>query len=73
MAPEIATNENGPQAGKGPTHAAYSVRERENQRIEWRPVGVAWQHADGKGLNIVLDLVPLDDRITLGLIEDRNR
>ena len=73
MATEIATNENGPQAGKRPTHAAYSVRERENQKSEWRPVGVAWQHADGKGLNIALDLVPLDGRITLRVIEDKSR
>jgi hypothetical protein len=28
MATEIATNENGPQAGKRPTHIAYSVRDR---------------------------------------------
>ena len=73
MATEIATNENGPQAGKRPTHIAYSVRDRENQKSDWKPVGTAWEHADGKGLNIVLDLVPLDGRIALRVREETKR
>ncbi len=73
MATEIDNNESSPQAGRRPTHAAYSVRERENQKSDWRPVGVAWEHADGKGFNLALDLVPLDGRIALRVIEDRKR
>ena len=73
MATEIATNETSPQAGKRPTHIAYSVRDRENQKSDWRPVGAAWEHADGKGLNIILDLVPLDGRIALRVREETKR
>ena len=56
-----------------PTHVAYSVRERENKRSEWRPIGVAGMHGDGKGINIQVDLIPLDGRITLRAAEDKTQ
>lgn len=59
-------------SSRRPSHAAYSVKEREGKKGEWRPIGVAWPHADGKGFNVVLDLMPLDGRITLRAVEDRN-
>jgi hypothetical protein len=55
-----------------PTHVAYSVRERESKKSEWRPIGVAFAHADGKGFNVLLDLMPLDGRITLRAVEDKH-
>ena len=58
------------QASKRPTHTAYSVKDRENKKSEWRPIGVAFAHADGKGFNVVLDLMPLDGRITLRAAPD---
>ena len=60
-------------AGRRPTHVAYSVKERENKKGEWRPIGVAWTHADGKGININLDLFPLDGRITLRAAEEKSQ
>jgi hypothetical protein len=58
-------------AGKRPTHVAYWVKERENKKDDWRQIGVAWSHSDGKGINISLDLQPLDGRIVLRLNDDK--
>jgi hypothetical protein len=58
-------------SSRRPTHIAYSVKEREGKKGDWRPIGVAWTHADGKGINISLDLFPLDGRITLRAAEER--
>jgi hypothetical protein len=69
---EAKTNENGQASNRRPTHAAYWVKEREGKKGEWRPIGVAWPHADGKGFSITLDLMPLDGRITLRAIEDKH-
>ena len=41
------TNETG---DRRPTHIAYRVKDREGKKGEWRQVGVAWAHPDGKGL-----------------------
>lgn len=64
-------NETAPAQGKRPTHAAYWIRNRDNKKSDWRPIGVAWEHTDGKGFNIALDMVPLDGRVALRVIEDR--
>jgi hypothetical protein len=54
-----------PAASKAPSHVAYSVRDREGSKGFWTRIGSAWQHADGKGYTVQLDVVPLDGRITL--------
>ena len=55
-----------------PTHVAYSVKDRgENRQSQWRPIGVAWTHADGKGMNIMLDMMPLDGRISLRAVPEQ--
>jgi len=55
-----------------PTHIVYHVRdigtppgETEAPRAVWTKVGVAWQHNDTKGLNIVLEAVPLNGRLVV--------
>jgi hypothetical protein len=54
-----------------PTHIVYHVRdigtpgESEAPRAFWTKVGVAWQHNDTKGLNIVLETVPLNGRLVV--------
>ena len=54
------------QGSRRPSHVAYSVKDRgDGKKAEWRPIGVAWTHADGKGINLVLDMMPFDGRITL--------
>lgn len=56
---------------KRPTHGVYWVREREGTKGDWRQIGVAWAHADGKGISLSLDLQPLDGRIVLRAFEDK--
>ena len=50
--------------GARPTHIAYWVREGK-EKASWIRCGAAWTHADGNGVNIALDLQPLDGRIVL--------
>ena len=60
------TNPETKPAGKAPSHIAYHVRDRgEGQKSFWTRIGSAWPHADGKGFNVQLEVVPLDGRITL--------
>jgi hypothetical protein len=59
-------------ASKAPSHIVYHVRDgREGDRGFWTRCGAAWAHADGKGLNVQLDFVPLDGRITLRVPSDK--
>ena len=59
-------------AGKSPTHVAYQVRDRgESQKSFWTRIGVAWAHADGKGFNVQLEVVPLDGRISLRIASEK--
>jgi hypothetical protein len=58
--------------GKSPSHYAYQVREREGKKSIWVKVGSAWLHSDGNGLNLQLDCVPLDGRITLRVPSERD-
>jgi hypothetical protein len=63
--------ENGETSGRKPTHFAYWVKDREEKTSIWRQIGVAWEHADKKGMSIHLDLQPLDGRVTLRLAEEK--
>lgn len=58
-------------ASKTPTHSAYQVRDREGRKGFWTRIGAAWLHADGQGLTVQLDAVPLDGRVTLRVVADR--
>jgi hypothetical protein len=69
---ETTENDNTGTSSKRPTHVAYSVKDRGDKDPEWRQIGVGWAHADNKGINVHLDLQPLDGRITLRLVKERN-
>jgi hypothetical protein len=46
-----------------PALIAYHVTERgenENKKSFWTRIGAAWDHEDGKGLTVQLDLVPVN-------------
>ena len=58
-------------ASKIPTHAAYHVRDRKGGEAIWTRIGSAWQHADGKGFNVQIDVVPLDGHISLRVRLDK--
>ena len=42
-----------------PTHRAYAVT-KQGDKSFWREIGAVWQHEDGKGFNLKLDLLPLN-------------
>jgi hypothetical protein len=53
-----------------PTYIAYHVKdtpagEQGEKRSVWTRVGAAWPNKDGRGFNVVLDVVPLDGRLIL--------
>jgi hypothetical protein len=42
-----------------PTHRVYAVTKDKKQSY-WRPIGACWAHADGEGLSVKLDYLPLN-------------
>lgn len=53
-----------------PMYRAYSVIEREKDQPFWLNLGVAFPHKDGKGLNVILQALPLDGKLVLRLFEE---
>ena len=43
-----------------PTHRLYAVTKTGEKRF-WQPIGAMWPHADGKGFNLRIDYLPLND------------
>lgn len=50
-------NQTGREA-QSPALIAYHVAER-GEKAFWTRIGAAWDHEDGKGLTLQLDLVPV--------------
>jgi hypothetical protein len=49
-----------------PPYIAYAVIDRgEEKKSKWREIGAAFSHKDGKGFDILCDVLPLTGRITL--------
>jgi hypothetical protein len=50
-----------------PAYIAYSVRNNSEEQGDsfWTRIGAAFPHKDGNGFNLLIDVVPLDGRITL--------
>lgn len=48
-----------------PIYQAYTVIKREGQDDWWCNIGAAFSHADGNGLNLMLQALPLDGKIVL--------
>lgn len=57
---------------KAPSHVAYQVRDRDGKKAIWTRIGSAWAHGDGQGFSVQLDAVPLDGRISLRVLSERN-
>jgi hypothetical protein len=57
--------ENGGKTSKKPAFIAYSIREREGKDAKWTEIGVAFPHKDGKGYDILFDVLPLSGRISI--------
>ena len=51
-------------------HVAYLVKNiskegDKKRRGIWTKIGAAWEHADKKGFDIILDALPVDGQLTL--------
>ncbi len=57
-------------ANPQPAYRAYTVVKREGADDYWLPIGAAFEHADGGGLNVVLQALPIDGRIVLRVPKD---
>jgi hypothetical protein len=68
-------SENAETTGKPkrkPSHIAYSIRDRgEGKDSKWTEIGVAFPHKDGKGFDILFDVVPLNGRIAMRVQEQK--
>lgn len=47
-----------------PTHHVYVVS-GDGDAANWTRIGAAWPHADGNGLNLTMNLLPLDGRVVI--------
>lgn len=59
------------KTGRKPAFIAYSVRDR-GKDSRWTEIGVAFPHKDGKGFDLLCDVVPLSGRITLRAPEPKD-
>jgi hypothetical protein len=49
---------------KAPTHGVYVVQ-GEDDNAHWLKIGAAWLHGDGKGANLILEALPLSNKIVV--------
>jgi len=52
------------KSDKRPTYGAYLVIGN-GEASRWTPIGAAWPNADGRGLNVKLDAIPVDGSVAL--------
>jgi len=48
-----------------PVLIAYTVKRKANGRCVWLRIGAAYPHDAGAGLTVVLEALPIDNRIVL--------
>ena len=65
--PENTQNE----SGKQPDYIAYNVQETKQGKPVFNRVGAAWQHKDGQGYDIQLESMPVNGRVTLREMRDK--
>lgn len=53
-----------PNDKKPPTHGAYVVQ-GDGDNARWIKIGAAWQNKDGKGMNVILDALPLSNKVVV--------
>jgi hypothetical protein len=60
-----------PSTSRKPTHIVYHVRDGKNDDSYWTRIGAAWQHADGKGFNLQVEMYPLDGRLSVRVATEK--
>ena len=48
------------ETSKRPSHRVYAIT-KNGDKSYWTEIGAAWSHQDGKGFNVKLDYLPLND------------
>jgi len=48
------------EPSRGPAYIAWHVSGDGDNKSFWTRIGAAWLHKDGEGLNLQLDLVPVN-------------
>lgn len=66
----MAKNDTNTQNSKAPTHGVYVV-EGEGEKAFWTKIGAAWPHNDGEGFNINLSAVPLNGRLVIRTMKEK--
>ncbi len=56
---------------KSPALIAYHIRKTQ-EKSYWDRVGVAFQHKDGQGFDLVLESVPVDGRVALRMPTEKS-
>ncbi len=59
MARTETQNDKTKTEARGPALIAYHVSEKGTKKF-WTRIGAAWDHKDGEGYSLQLDLVPVD-------------
>lgn len=59
------------QKSKGPSHLAYQVSKGKEGQAHFNRIGAGFPHNDGKGIDVVLNSVPVDGRVTLRTMQER--
>jgi hypothetical protein len=49
---------------KGPTHGVYVVQ-GDGDNAHWFKIGAGWQNRDGKGMNLILDALPMSNKVVI--------
>lgn len=57
MSRNQTTQSQSPRETKAPAFIAWHVAER-GEKAFWTRIGAAWDHKDGEGLTLQLDLIP---------------
>ena len=60
----MATKKETAPAKTHPSHGVFVV-ENDGPNAFWTKIGVAWTHADGDGLNVILTAIPISGRIVI--------
>lgn len=56
-----------------PDYRAYTVINKKEARDFWIRIGAGFQHNDGIGINVLLQAMPLDGKIVLRPINERDK
>lgn len=65
------TDQSTKSTGQKPTHRIYVVT-GEGEKSTWTPIAAAWPHKDGKGFAINCTAIPIQGRIVMRAVSERD-